>query len=181
SSLSLHDALPICSALKNVLAFLKPYKLPIIIAYSITLIELSVELVLPFFLGKMINDGVVNQDLNNIIMWGSIMIALAFTSLIAGIFNSFYASHVTYLFVSDLRDTLIEKIQNFAYADFNKFPVSRLVKRFTNDVRQIQSTICMVHRIMTKAPLLVLCGVIMAFVVNAKLAMIFLITVPILI
>ncbi|HLR52745.1 MAG TPA: ABC transporter ATP-binding protein [Candidatus Avamphibacillus sp.] len=167
--------------MKNVLAFLKPYKLPIIIAYSLTLIELSVELALPFFLGKMINDGVVNQDLNNIIMWGSIMIALAFTSLVAGIFNSFYASHVTYAFGYDLREKLFEKIQNFAYADLNKFPVSGLVTRFTNDVRQIQNTIFMALRIMTKAPLLVLGGVIMAFVVNARLAMIFLITVPLLI
>lgn len=167
--------------MRHVLSFLKPYKLAIIIAYSFTLIELSIELVLPFFLGKMINDGVVSQNLNNIVMWGSIMIGLAFVSFVSGIFNSFYASHVTYAFGYDLREKLFERIQHFAYADLNKFPVSGLITRFTNDVRQIQNTIFMALRIMTKAPLLVLGGVIMAFVVNAKLASVFLITVPLLV
>src|SRR5699024_12407514 len=97
------------------------------------------------------------------------MIAFAFTSLVAGIFNSFYASHVTYAFGYDLQEKLFEKIQNFAYADLNKFPVSGLVTRFTNDVRQIQNTIFMALRIMTQAPLLILGGVIMDFVVNPRL------------
>lgn len=167
--------------MKDVFSFLKPYKLLIIIAYALTFIELAVELVLPFFLGKMINAGVVNQDMNNIIMWGSIMIGLAFVSFIAGILNSFYASHITYAFGYDLRETLFEKIQDFSFKNLNKFPVSGLVTRFTNDVRQIQNTIFMGLRIMAKAPLLVLGGVIMAFIVNAKLALIFLITVPLLI
>lgn len=167
--------------MKEVFSFLKPYKLLIIIAYALTFIELAVELVLPFFLGKMINAGVVNQDMNNIIMWGSIMIGLAFVSFIAGILNSFYASHITYAFGYDLREKLFEKIQDFSFKNLNKFPVSGLVTRFTNDVRQIQNTIFMGLRIMAKAPLLVLGGVIMAFIVNAKLALIFLITVPLLI
>lgn len=167
--------------MKRTFSFLKPYTLPIIIAYSLTFIELAVELALPFFLGKMINDGVVNQDLNNIVMWGTIMIILAFVSFTGGIINSFYASHVTYAFGYDIREKLFEKIQHFAFADLNKFPVSGIVTRFTNDVRQIQNTIFMALRIMAKAPLLVLGGVVMAFVVNAKLAMVFLITVPLLI
>jgi len=169
------------SNLKEVFSFLKPYKLPIIIAYLLTFIELGVELALPFFLGKMINVGVVNQDINNIIMWGSIMIGLAFLSFIAGIINSFYASHVTYAFGYDLREKLFDKIQEFTFKNLNKFPVSGLVTRFTNDVRQVQNTIFMALRIMAKAPLLVLGGVIMAFVVNAKLALILLVTVPLLI
>lgn len=167
--------------MKEVFSFLKPYKLPIIIAYTLTFIELAVELALPFFLGKMINVGVVNQDINNIIMWGSIMIGLAFLSFLAGIINSFYASHVTYAFGYDLREELFDKIQNFTFKNLNKFPVSGLVTRFTNDVRQVQNTIFMGLRIMAKAPFLVLGGVIMAFVVNAKLALVFLITVPLLI
>src|SRR5699024_10425403 len=115
------------------------------------------------------------------IMWGSIMIGLAFLSFIGGIINSFYASHVNYVFGYDLREELFEKIQNFTFKNLNKFPVSGLVTRFTNDVRQVQNTIFMGLRIMAKAPLLVLGGVIMAFVVNAKLALVFLITVPLLI
>lgn len=167
--------------MKHVFSFLKPYKIPIVVAYALTFIELIVELLLPFFLGKMINDGVVNQNLDNIVMWGSIMIGMAFIAFIAGIFNSFYASHVSFGFAYDIREKMFNKIQRFSFANLNQYPTSGLVTRFTNDVRQIQNTIFMALRIMAKAPLIVIGGVIMAFVVNAKLALIFLVTVPILV
>lgn len=167
--------------MRNVFLFLKPYKFPIIIAYSLMLVELAVELLLPFFLGLMINDGVIDQDLNSIIMWGSIMIGLAFAGFIAGIFNSFYSSHVSFAFGYDIRQKLFEKIQEFSFKNLNQYPTSALITRFTNDVRQIQNTVFMGLRIMVKAPLIVLGGVIMAFAVNVKLSLIFLVTVPLLI
>lgn len=167
--------------MKNVFSFLKPYKIPIAVAYSLTFIELMVELLLPLFLGKMINDGVVNNNVDNIVMWGSIMIGLAFTGFIAGIFNSFFASHTSLGFAYDIREKLFHKIQSFSFANLNQYPTSGLVTRFTNDVRQIQNTVFMALRIMTKAPLIVIGGVVMAFIVNAKLALIFLITVPLLV
>ncbi|MEC5423575.1 ABC transporter ATP-binding protein [Virgibacillus sp. C22-A2] len=167
--------------MRKVFSFLKPYKLPIGIAYTLMLVELVAELLLPFFLGKMINDGIINEDLSTIIMWGGIMIGLALVSFAAGIINSFYASHVSWGFAFDIREKLFKKIQAFSFANLNKYPTSGLVTRFTNDVRQIQNTIFMALRIMSKAPLIVIGGVIMAFVVNAKLAVIFLITVPLLI
>ncbi|GAB3069288.1 ABC transporter ATP-binding protein [Virgibacillus ainsalahensis] len=162
-------------------SFLKPYKLTIIMAYALMLVELAVELALPFFLGLMINDGVMNQDLNNIVMWGSIMIGLAFVAFAAGVFNSFYSSHVSFAFGYDIRQKLFEKIQGFSYKNLSQYPTSGLVTRFTNDIRQIQNTVFMALRIMAKAPLLVVGGVVMAFLVNARLALIFLLTVPLLI
>ncbi|WP_099157101.1 ABC transporter ATP-binding protein [Virgibacillus ndiopensis] len=167
--------------MKTVFSNLKPYKLPIGIAYSLTMIELATELLLPFFLGKMINQGVVHKDIDSIIMWGSIMIGLAFLAFVAGLTNSFFASHTSLRFSYDIRKKLFDKIQSFSFANLNQYPTSALVTRFTNDVRQLQNTIFMGLRIMVKAPLIVLGGVIMAFVVNAKLAVIFLITVPLLI
>src|SRR5690625_3404329 len=134
-----------------------------VIAYSCMLVELIVDLLLPLFLGKMINDGVVNQDINNIVMWGGIMIGLAFTAFIVGIFNSFFASHVSFGFAYDIREKLFNKIQQFSFANLNQYPTSGLVTRFTNDVRQIQNTIFMALRIMAKAPLIVIGGVVMAF------------------
>ncbi|WP_096270399.1 ABC transporter ATP-binding protein [Paucisalibacillus globulus] len=166
--------------MKTVFSFLKPYKLPAVVAFLLMLVELAVELLLPFFLGKMIDNGVMNGDLNNIIMWGSIMIGLAFFSFVSGIINSFYASHVSWGFAYDIRERLFRKIQEFSFANLNHHPTSHLMTLFTNDVRQIQNTIFMGLRIMMKAPLIALGGVIMAFVVNPRLAIIFLITVPLL-
>lgn len=169
------------SQLRNVFSFLKPYKFPAVIAFILMLMELAVELLLPLFLGLMINQGVVNQDLSKIVMWGSIMIGLSFLSLAAGITNSFLSSHVSIAFGYDIRQKLFEKIQEFSFANLNHYPTSSLVTRFTNDIRQIQNTIFMALRIMAKAPLIVIGGVLMAFIVNARLALIFLITVPLLV
>ncbi|RLL45085.1 ABC transporter ATP-binding protein [Oceanobacillus piezotolerans] len=167
--------------MKHVVSFLKPYKLPAVIAFSLMLLELSVELLLPLFLGKMINEGVMNQNIDNIIIWGSLMIGLSLFAFAAGIINSFFSSHVSSSFGYDLRQKLFEKIQAFSFNNLNQYPTSGLVTRFTNDVRQVQNTIFMGLRIMAKAPLIVLGGVIMAFVVNSRLAIIFLFTVPFLI
>ncbi|SHH76984.1 ABC transporter ATP-binding protein [Virgibacillus chiguensis] len=167
--------------MKTVLSFMKPYKLPAAVAFALMLVELAVELALPFLLGKMINEGVVNQDLSTILKWGSIMITLAFIAFIAGLINSFYASHVSWGFAYDLREKLFAKIQAFSFSHLNQYPTSALMTRFSNDIRQMQNTIYMLLRIMSKAPLIVIGGVVMAFIVNAKLAIIFLITVPLLV
>ncbi|WP_424475041.1 ABC transporter ATP-binding protein [Oceanobacillus kimchii] len=167
--------------MRNVFSFIKPYKVPSIVAFLLMLVELAVELLLPLFLGFMINQGIENQDLGNIGFWGGIMIGLALLSLVSGIINSFISSHVSFAYGYDIRQKLFEKIQDFSFANLNQYPTSALVTRFTNDIRQIQNTIFMALRIMAKAPLTVIGGVIMAFIVNAQLAAIFLVTVPLLV
>lgn len=143
--------------------------------------ELIIELLLPLFLGLMIDQGVIQEDIGNIVMWGSIMIGLALLSLVVGIFNSFYSSHVSFAFGYDLRQKLFSRIQYFSFKKLNNYPTSGLVTRFTNDIRQIQNMVFMGLRIMAKAPFLVLGGVLMAFIVNTRLALVFLVTVPLLI
>lgn len=140
-----------------------------------------IELLLPFILGRMINIGVKGQDLDYIILWGSIMVGLSLVALVAGIINSYYASHTSVGFAYDIRKKLFEKIQSFSFKNLQRFPTSSIVTRFTNDVRQVQMTLFMALRVMVRAPLMVIGGVIMAFIVNAKLALVFLITVPLLI
>lgn len=167
--------------MKNVFSFLKPYKVSIVIAYSMMLTELAIELLLPLFLGLMIDQGVLQQDIANIVMWGSMMVGLAILSFGVGVINSFYSSHVSFAFGYDLRQKLFSRIQYFSFKSLNQFPTSALVTRFTNDIRQIQNAIFMGLRIMAKAPLIALGGVIMAFVVNVRLALVFLVSVPILV
>ncbi len=167
--------------MRTVLSFLKPYKLPIVLAYTLTFIELIIELLLPFLLGKMINIGVKGHDIDYIIFWGSIMVGMSLFALIAGIFNSFYSAHISVSFAFDLREKLFRKIQDFSFRNLQRFPTSSIVTRFTNDVRQVQQTLFMALRVMVRAPLLVIGGVIMSFIVNFKLALIFLITVPLLV
>lgn len=167
--------------MRTILSFLKPFKLPIIIAYSFTFIELIAELLFPFFLGIMINEGIMENDPQTLTLWGSIMFLIALITFAAGIANSYYSSHVSATFAYDIRKQLFAKIQAFTFEKLNLYPTSTLVTRFTNDVRQIQNTIFMALRIMARAPLLVIGSVIMALIVNFKISLIFLFTVPLLV
>ncbi|MET3683873.1 ATP-binding cassette subfamily B protein [Alkalibacillus flavidus] len=167
--------------MKYILSYVKPYYFHMIIAWSLMLIELTVELLLPFFLGKMIDNGILAQDLSVVIYWGLIMIGLAILSFAAGIGNSFYSSHVTYQFGYDIRGQLFQKVQAFSFKNLNDHPTSSLITRFTNDVRQVQSGLFLALRIMFRAPLLVIGGVTMSFIVNWRIAIVFLVSIPILI
>ncbi|WP_214480699.1 ABC transporter ATP-binding protein [Bacillus sp. SM2101] len=164
----------------RVLSFLKPYRLPVVIALLLMLIELIVELWQPLLMAKIIDDGIQQQDMTVVLKWGGLMIGLSFIAFISGIINTFYAAHVGQSFGYDVRQELFKKVQSFSFANFNKFPTSSLVTRTTNDVTQVQNTVFMSLRIMLRAPLLIIGGTIMALVVNVKLALIFLASVPVL-
>ena len=165
---------------QTIIKFLKPYKLHIIIAYALTFVELVADLLFPLFLGIIINTGIMEQNEAAIISWGTLMLIITAITFASGIANSFYASHISVRFAYQLREELFAHIQTFTYAQLAKFPSSAIVTRFTNDVRQVQNTIFMALRIMARAPFMVIGSVIMALIVNVKIASIFLITVPVL-
>lgn len=167
--------------MKTVLSFLKPYKLHIFIAYSLTIIELVAELLLPFFLSFLINDGIIEQNIEKILFWSGMMLAITAITFISGILNSYFAAHVSVTSAYEMRKQLFHNIQRFTFEQLDKFPTSKLVTYFTNDVRQIQNTIFMALRIMFKAPFLVIGSVTMALIVNYKISAIFLVTIPLLV
>ncbi|MBP3952434.1 ABC transporter ATP-binding protein [Bacillus suaedae] len=161
--------------------FLKPYRLPIWIALSLMLVELMVELFHPLLLAKIIDEGVLRNDLNLVIRWGVIMIIMSLLAFASGVINSFYAAHVSQSTGFDLRSRLYEKIQTFSFEALQKFQTSSLITRLTNDVTLIQNTIFMSLRIMLRAPLLIIGGMIMALFVNVSLALILVVTIPIIV
>ncbi|MEH6990866.1 ABC transporter ATP-binding protein [Cytobacillus firmus] len=156
----------------KVLAFLKPYRIAVAIALSLMLMELAVELIQPLLMAKIIDEGILQNDLQEILKWGGIMLAASFAAFAAGVINSFYAAHVSQSFGFDVRKSLYDKVQSFSFANFNLFPASSLITRMTNDITQLQNTVFMSLRIMMRAPLLIIGGLIMAFVVDVKLALI---------
>ncbi|OMF56619.1 ABC transporter ATP-binding protein [Paenibacillus sp. FSL R5-0490] len=156
----------------KVLAFLKPYRIAVAIALSLMLTELAVELIQPLLMAKIIDEGILQNDLQEILKWGGIMLAASFAAFAAGVINSFYAAHVSQSFGFDVRKGLYDKVQSFSFANFNLFPTSSLITRMTNDITQLQNTVFMSLRIMMRAPLLIIGGLIMAFVVDVKLALI---------
>ncbi|WP_374722768.1 ABC transporter ATP-binding protein [Peribacillus tepidiphilus] len=166
--------------MKRVFLFIQPYKLAIIIALFFMLTELVVELWQPLLMAKIIDEGIMKKDMETVQLWGSFMVGLSFIAFLSGILNSFYAAHVSQSYGYDVRSFLFEKVQAFSFADFNKFSSASLITRMTNDVTQLQNTLFMSLRIMMRAPLLIIGGLVMAFVVHVKLALILAVVVPLL-
>jgi len=164
----------------KVFSFLKPYKLAVGIALLLMLTELVVELLHPLLMAKIIDDGILQEDLGVVMKWGGIMVGMSFLAFLAGVINSFFAAHVSQNFGYDIRKGLYGKIQSFSFANFSLFPTSSLITRMTNDVTQVQNTVFMSLRIMMRAPLLIIGGVVMALIVNFQLALFLVIGVPVL-
>ncbi|WP_110926176.1 ABC transporter ATP-binding protein [Bacillus massiliglaciei] len=167
--------------MKKIFYFLKPYWLLAALAFFLMLLELGVELVQPLLMAKIIDEGIVKLDQSVVMFWGSVMIGLSLLSFAGGIVNSFAASHVAQNFGYDIRKSLFAKVQAFSFANLNQFSASSLITRMTNDITTLQNTVFMALRIMMRAPLLVILGTVMALTVDVKLALILLISIPLLV
>ena len=144
------------------------------------LLELAVELMQPLVIAGIIDDGIVAGDRDVIIQLGILLMVLSLIAFASGVANSYFAAHVSQSFSFDLRRSVYGRIQSFSLAMFNKFPASGLITRLTSDVTLVQQILFMSLRIMLRAPLLVIGSMIMAFVVNPKLAIYLVIVFPVL-
>lgn len=164
--------------MKTVFSYAKPYKFYIVIALILMLLELTVELLQPLVIASIIDQGIVERDQDVIIQLGIVLMALSVIAFASGIVNSYFAAHASQSFSFDLRQALYGRIQSFSLAMFNKFPASGLITRLTSDVTMVQQVLYMGLRIMLRAPLLVVGSMVMAFVVNPKLAFYLVIVFP---
>ncbi|MEK4082829.1 ABC transporter ATP-binding protein [Psychrobacillus sp. FSL K6-1415] len=167
--------------MRTIFSYLSPYKMLVIVALLFMLIELSVELVQPLLIAVIIDDGILAGDQQAIILWGSIMLGISLLAFVAGIINTFIASHIVQSYGFDIRQALFRKVQAFTMATFLKFPTASLITRLTTDVTITQNLIFMGLRIMLRAPLLVVGSIIMSFIVNPYLAMFLVIGAPFLV
>ncbi|KIL50733.1 ABC transporter [Jeotgalibacillus alimentarius] len=165
----------------KITSYLTPYKIAIIIALLLMLTELAVELVQPLIISYIIDQGIQQNNLSAVMMWGAVLIGCSLAAFAAGVTNSFYSSHVSQSFGFDIREALYKKVQDFSFSNFSVFPTSSLITRLTNDVTMLQNTVFMSLRIMMRAPLLVIGSVIMALLVNPMLALVLVISVPVLV
>lgn len=166
--------------MKTVFSYTKPYSFLIGVALFLMLLELVVELLQPLVIASIIDDGIVAGDQDTIIRLGLVLMGLSLIGFLSGVVNSYFASHASHSFSFDVRRAVYERVQSFSLAMFNKFPASGLITRLTSDVQMIQQVLYMGLRIMLRAPLIVIGSMVMAFVVNAQLAVYLVIVFPIL-
>lgn len=160
--------------------FLANYKLYVIFAISLMLIELVVEVAQPFMMSKVIDEGIVAGQTDSIFLWGGILLGTTILAFGVGILGSFYSAYVSQNFGYDVRQKLYESIQRMSCSAFGKHEEASLLTRIGNDVNQVQNAVFMGMRIMLRAPLLVICSLIMALALNVQLALYLLIAFPIL-
>ncbi|MCD2136698.1 ABC transporter ATP-binding protein [Salinicoccus halitifaciens] len=153
----------------KIFKFSLKYKWFMVIALLCMLTELTVELLQPFFISKVIDDGIVAGEIDVVWIYLGVMLGLSLVSFAAGIINSYFASFVATNFSYDLRTALFKRIQNFTLSTLSKFPTSSLITRLTQDVLQTEMLLYMSLRIVLRAPLLVVGSLIMSFVVNPTL------------
>ena len=150
------------------------YKRESVLTPLFTALEVFMEILIPFITASIIDKGIQAQNMSMVLLYGGIMIACAFLSLFFGVEAGRYASTASTGFACNLRDAMYENIQSFSFSNIDKFSTAGLVTRMTTDVTNLQNAYQMLMRIAVRAPLMLICSMIMCFVINVELSLVFL-------
>lgn len=166
--------------IKRLWPYAKKYQRYFLLACACIIGETVFELVIPVLMANIIDVGVANKDTNYIVIQGILMVVCACIAYILGVLYARFAATAGQGFGAELRKDEFEKVQNFSFANTDHFSTSSLITRLTSDVIIIQNAICNGIRPLVRAPFMLLLALFFTFTINAKLALIFLISTPIL-
>ena len=166
--------------IKTLLAQVKQYKTASVLAPIFTAGEVLMEVLIPFVTASIIDKGIEAGDISQVYLYGGIMLAMVFLSLIFGVLAGRYAAKASSGLACNLRDGIYEKVQTFAFSNIDKYSTAGLVTRMTTDVTNVQNAYQMILRIAVRAPLMLVCSMIMCFFISVKLSTIFLVAIVIL-
>lgn len=165
----------------KLLKYLKPYLLASILAPLLMMIEVLSDILQPKLMATIVDKGIYNGDISLILHTGGIMIGLALIGVVGGIGCTATASYASMKFGADVRSDVYKKIQKFSFSNLDEFKTASLITRLTNDIVQVQNIVLMMLRMLVRSPLLCIGGLIMAISLNAHLALIFVVVIPLLV
>lgn len=166
--------------MKGLLVYLKDYKKESILGPLFKLLEASFELIVPLVVASMIDVGIENGDKGYVIRMCLLMAALGLTGLISSVTAQFFAAKAAVGFATKLRHALFAHIQSLSFSNMDQQGTSTLITRMTSDINQLQSGVNMVLRLFLRSPFIVFGAMIMAFTVDVKAALIFMVVIPLL-
>ena len=166
--------------IKTILKEVKEYKAASIATPIYMILEVVFEMLIPFLMASIIDYGVNAGDMGHILKTGSLMIVLAVLGLLAGILGGRYGAKASTGLAKYLRETMFNHIQSFSFTNIDIFSTAGLVTRLTTDVNNIQMAYQMTLRMFMRAPASLIIAMIMAFKINRRIAMIYLVAVVIL-
>ena len=166
--------------IKTLLAQVKEYKTPSLLAPLCAALEVFFDMSVPFVIAKLIDQGVQAENLAVAMKYGILMLVLATCGLTTGFLSGKFAAQASAGFAANLREGMYDNIQTFAFSNIDKYSTAGLVTRMTTDVTNVQNAYQMIIRIVVRAPLTIVVSMIMCFVVDQRLSLIFLAAVLIL-
>ena len=166
--------------MKTLLAYLKGYKKESILAPLFKMLEASFELFVPLVMAAIIDVGIANKDKPYIVKMCFVLIALGIIGLVCSITAQYFAAKAATGVGTGIRHGLFEHIQKFTFTEMDQLGTSTLITRMTSDINQIQSGVNLVLRLFLRSPFIVFGAMIMAFTVDVKAALVFVVTIPLL-
>ena len=166
--------------IKTLLSQVKEYKTASILTPVFTGIEVLMEVLIPFITASLIDKGIEAGNINQVYFYGGMMLLMAFLSLLSGALAGRYAAKASSGLACNLREAIYAKVQTFAFSNIDKFSTAGLVTRMTTDVTNLQNAYQMILRIAVRAPLMLICSLLMCFFISVRLSAIFLVAILIL-
>ena len=163
--------------IKTLAKQIKEYKSASLVTPIFMILEVAMEMVIPLLMASIIDDGVQAGDMKHIFAVGCYMILAAIVGLFAGVMGGKYGAKASTGFARNLREAMYENIQTFSFSNIDKFSTAGLVTRMTTDVTNIQNAYQMLLRMCFRAPVSLICAMLMAFLINARVASIYLVAV----
>ena len=166
--------------MKKLLIYLKNYKKECVLAPLFKLLEASFELIVPLVMAAIIDRGITVSDRPYIFKMGGVLVLLAAVGLTCSITAQYFAAKAAVGFATKLRYSLFSHIETLSFSEMDTVGSSTLITRITSDINQVQSGVNMVLRLFLRSPFIVFGAMIMAFTVNVKAALVFVVTIPLL-
>ncbi|GFH89518.1 MAG: ABC transporter ATP-binding protein [Lachnospiraceae bacterium] len=166
--------------MRNLLVYLKDYKKETVLAPLFKMLEASFELLVPLVMAYMIDQGIGGKDQGVIFRVGLVLISLGLIGLVCSITAQFFAAKAAVGFAAKLKHSLFAHIQSLSFSEMDTIGTSTLITRMSSDVNQVQSGVNLVLRLFLRSPFIVFGAMIMAFTIDVKAAMIFVVTIPLL-
>ena len=163
---------------RKLLPYLGEYKKYAILTPLMAILEVACELALPRLMAAIVDVGIVNQDLAYILQTGLGMLILAMFSMTCGMFCAKFAAISAQGFGANLRRGLFNQIQEFSFADIDRFSSASLITRTTNDVNAIQMMVAMALRMLVRAVVMLVAALAVAITINAQLTLVMAVIIP---
>ena len=164
--------------IKRLSTCIREFKLPSVLSPVFVSLEVLMEVLIPFLMGKLIDNGIDKADTSYVLKIGVVLIILCMFSLWFGILAGNFASRASAGFARNMRHDMYHNVQNFSFSNIDKFSPSSLVTRLTTDVMNLQNSYQMLIRIAVRAPIMTIMSLVMAFRINGKLASVFICVIP---